>query len=284
MAVILISTLTLASCGVIKHQYKLTIGIIGKGKVAPENNLVYERETIVEVEAIPLEGWEFYRWEGPVNDRLQRKTELLVDKQHKIKAIFKKISDPEIKIAPGGMISLRNGTPVKPRPGGLEDIQFIMLHAISDAAINPKNPYELERIATIFREYGVDSHYVIDRKGNIHQFIDDDNIAHHAGLGSWGDNYELRNNMNQYAIGIEIMGIGTKEEMLPVLGVNANNKIRAKDRGYTEEQYRSLNILLNHLIQKYTIAYKNIITHKDYDHERKWDPGFLFDWNKVYLP
>lgn len=279
---ILISCLSLVGCGLIQPQYKLTTQIIGQGKVMPQAETTYEKETLIEIQAIPEEGWEFYRWEGPITEPFQNHTQVFINRNITVKAVFVKSLEPKIKEAPGGLITWRNnGVQVKHRPNGTKDIQFIMLHAISDAMANPKDPYQIDRIANIFREYGVDSHYVIDRTGTVYQFIKDEDIANHAGLGSWENKPQFKDNMNQYSIGIELMGIGTKEEMLSVLGIQANNEVNAKDRGYTNEQYEALNGLLLYLIREYSISAKNIITHQEYDPTRKWDPGILFNWNEI---
>lgn len=156
-----------------------------------------------------------------------------------------------------------------------------MLHAISDAALNPANPYQIERIGAIFREYGVESHYVIDRDGTAYRFADDTFMARHAGRGAWGGDPRLTNNMNRYAVGIEIMGTGTAEEMAAVIGPVADSKISQYNRGYTEQQYAALNRLLPYLTDRYQIPSENIITHKEYDPARKWDPGALFETEKV---
>lgn len=184
-----------------------------------------------------------------------------------------------IQEAPSGFITQRqDGSLVLPRPQGKHDLEYIMLHAISDAVANPTKPYQLDRIANIFQEYSVESHYVIDRLGAIYQFVHDDQIAHHAGVGSWDNNPKLTNNMNRYSIGIELLGIGTKDEMEEVIGATANNKIKAKDRGFTLKQNESLLLLLQHLQKQYDIPSENIISHKAYDPKRKWDPGVLFTW------
>lgn len=187
------------------------------------------------------------------------------------------LAELEIKTAPGGLIA----RPL--RPQGLKDIRYIMLHAISDAAANPTTPFELARIEAIFRDNQVESHYVIDRAGQIYRFVPDNRMARHAGRGLWADDPLLTNNMNRYAIGIELLGIGSSREMLPVIGSNSDALVRPEDRGFTEEQYAALNLLLDHLMGRYAIPPENILTHQQYDPQRKWDPGELFQWEKLHL-
>lgn len=187
------------------------------------------------------------------------------------------LAELEIKAAPGGMIT----RPLRPR--GAKDIRYIMLHAISDAAVNPSDPFRLDRIRAIFQAYQVEAHYVIDRQGKIYRFVPDDRIARHAGSGTWANDPDLTNNMNRYAIGIELLGIGTAAEMDQAVGPAANALIREEDRGYTEQQYLSLNLLLAYLRERYNIPPENVLTHAQYAPERKWDPGELFAWDKLDL-
>jgi len=42
-------------------------------------------------------------------------------------------------------------------------------------------------------------------------------------------------------------------------------------------------MLLGYLMNRYSVPPENILTHKDYDPQRKWDPGELFDWDKLSL-
>lgn len=183
----------------------------------------------------------------------------------------------EIKPAPGGLI------PRPSRPLGAKDIRYIMLHAISDAAANPTDPFQISRIASLFRAYGVEAHYLIDREGQIFRFVADDQVARHAGSGTWNGEPQLTDNMNRYAIGVELLGIGSPGEMEDVIGSAANALIREEDRGYTPEQYAALRLLLDHLMNRYAILRENILTHAQYAPGRKWDPGVLFDRERLGL-
>jgi N-acetyl-anhydromuramyl-L-alanine amidase AmpD len=124
----------------------------------------------------------------------------------------------------------------------------------------------MDRIRSIFDDYSVEAHYVIDRDGAIWQFVQDDQIARHAGAGSWMQDPRLTNAMNRYAIGIELLGIGTRAEMKNVIGSLANTLV---------------NSLLHTLQERYEIPAQNIISHHAYDPGRKWDPGELFDWSRI---
>lgn len=187
------------------------------------------------------------------------------------------LAELEIKEAPGGLI-IR-----PPRPGGAKDIRYIMLHAISDGAVNPRDPFQLQRIRALFQDYQVEAHYLIDRQGQIFRFVPDTRTARHAGTGSWAQDPAAAANVNRYAIGIELMGIGSAAEMEEVIGPKANALIKAEHRGYTEEQYLALNLLLAHLLDRYSIPPGNVLTHAQYAPGRKWDPGELFDWDQLEL-
>ncbi len=243
----------------------------------PQGTNSFAQGTLVELKALAAQGWEFSKWEGSVAETYSPETTVILDSGQTIKAIFIPTSEPVIVEAPGGIISRPR------RSSGKTDIKYIMLHAISDAAANPSAPYNMWRIKAIFDDYGVESHYVIDREGVIYQFVKDDSIARHAGAGSWNNDPKLTNAMNRYAIGIELLGVGTRAEMKDVIGAFANTQIKADDRGYTQEQYLALEHLLHHLTELYEIPRENIITHQAYDPGRKWDPGALFDWNKINL-
>lgn len=278
LLLVFLCTLLLTGCVQVgTGTYCLRLGMQGQGTVEPNAVLTYAEPTLVSVSAVPEPGWSFVRWDGPVADPFAPETTVFVERDTTVQAIFAEDSAVEIALPPGGMI------PRPPRPGGTADIEYIMLHAISDAAANPANPYEMDRIAAIFWECGVEAHYVIDRSGTAYQFVRDDSTARHAGRGSWAKDPRLTNNMNRYALGIEILGIGTEGEMAGVIGAQANSRISEGDRGFTDEQYAALNGLLSLLTSRYHIPADRIISHEEYDPGRKWDPGDLFEWERIRL-
>lgn len=286
MAALISSILGLTGCTIERSPtYKLAIQVQGQGTVLPKpGTSYYEDTTVVDLQAIPAEGWLFYGWQGEVTDPHSPEATVLVDRAKTVTAIFIQPLESLVMEAPGGLITQRaDGSQVSPRPAGLADIQYIMIHAISDAAANPTNPFQMHRIRSIFDTYGVEAHYVIDRMGMVYRLVEDHLVARHAGAGSWAGDPRLTNNMNRYAIGIELLGVGTSKEMQGVIGVQADSKLRSKHRGYTAEQYQALQGLLYHLRQSYGISPENIISHKQYDPDRKWDPGVLFEWKRIGL-
>ncbi|MDI9485868.1 MAG: N-acetylmuramoyl-L-alanine amidase [Bacillota bacterium] len=282
LTLLLVSFVFATGCSTQRDLVTLTVSVQGQGAAEPEGTDDFVKGSIVELKAIPASGWQFSKWEGDVAEPFSVQTTVLMERRQTVTAIFVRQAEPEILTGPGGIITWRaDGSPVARRAQGAADIEYIMLHAISDAAANPGNPYEIGRIRDIFDDYGVEAHYVIDRDGAIYQFVPDDRIARHAGAGTWKNDPQLTNAMNRYAIGIELLGIGTRSEMKDVIGVLANTRVKASDRGYTDAQYLALDQLLAHLADRYGIPRENIITHHDYDPGRKWDPGDLFDWSRI---
>lgn len=101
----------------------------------------------------------------------------------------------------------------------------------------------------------VSSHIVIDRKGQITQYVPFNKRAWHAGASF----FEGKENCNDFSIGIELEGFDT----VP----------------YTEEQYEALSKLVSVLMRTYPgITSERIVGHSDIAPGRKTDPGPYFDW------
>ncbi|MFN3234509.1 MAG: 1,6-anhydro-N-acetylmuramyl-L-alanine amidase AmpD [Gammaproteobacteria bacterium] len=106
----------------------------------------------------------------------------------------------------------------------------------------------------------VSSHALIDRSGEVIQFVPFHLRAWHAGKSS----FQGRENCNDYAIGIELIG----DEVTP----------------YTDEQYKALTALTRALMQSYPgISHERIVGHSDIAPGRKTDPGSIFDWKRFEL-
>ena len=107
----------------------------------------------------------------------------------------------------------------------------------------------------------VSAHFVIQRNGNLIQFVPTHLRAWHAGesmcLG--------RPAVNNFSIGIELEGIDTDAD------------------GYMDTQYETLTTLISCLKSSYPlIDARNIFAHSDIAPERKTDPGQYFDWGRVF--
>jgi len=101
----------------------------------------------------------------------------------------------------------------------------------------------------------VSAHFLINRVGQITQFVALNKRAWHAGVSS----FEEREGCNEYSIGIELEG--------------------ADDILYTDLQYQQLVLLTQQIIKLYPkITVQRIVGHSDIAPNRKTDPGESFDW------
>ncbi len=166
-----------------------------------------------------------------------------------------------------------------------EDITHIVLHFMSNVVATPDSPYEFEDIKNIFLDYGVSAHYVIDRDGEIYLLVDENRVAYHAGEGEWDNNEIYTNKLNNFSIGIEILAIGTYEEMQMYLHEETYNNIPEENIGYTEEQYEALDELITDILERnenIVFDRNHILGHDEYT-PGKTDPGELFDWSRIGL-
>lgn len=163
-------------------------------------------------------------------------------------------------------------------------ITHVMLHFTNNALRSPQSPYNIEDVYALFEEYEVSAHYMIDREGEIYLLVPEERAAFHAGKGRHLNYQEYGNGLNDYSIGIELMAIGTKEEMLSTIPEETYDSIDPLNMGYTEEQYIALNKLLDDILTR-NPGIKNdrehIIGHDEYAPVRKSDPGELFDWSRI---
>jgi len=101
----------------------------------------------------------------------------------------------------------------------------------------------------------VSSHLLIDRQGDITQFVNFNDRAWHAGQSS----FDGVDDCNNYSIGIELEGT----DELP----------------YSEYQYQSLAKVTRQLLANYPkLAPDRIAGHDFIAPGRKTDPGQVFDW------
>mgnify|MGYP001187902321 CR=1 FL=1 len=107
----------------------------------------------------------------------------------------------------------------------------------------------------------VSCHYLIDRKGQILQMVDENKVAWHAGKSKW-KNFK---NLNDNSIGIEL--------------VNKGHEFGYEK--FTSSQIKKLIKLCLLLKRKYKIKNSNILGHSDIAPLRKKDPGEKFPWEKL---
>ena len=104
----------------------------------------------------------------------------------------------------------------------------------------------------------VSSHFLIERSGELKQFVSTDMRAWHCGESS----FEGRTRCNDFSIGIELEGCDERE--------------------FTDAQYDVLIETLEELIRCYPkITNERIVGHCDIAPLRKTDPGPYFDWDRM---
>lgn len=163
-------------------------------------------------------------------------------------------------------------------------VTHVMLHYISNALEQPENPYDSAAIRRIFTTYKLSAHYLIDREGRILALVPHERAAFHAGKGKLPHPPHHENGLNARSIGIEIMAVGTPEEMA-LLGVKNYDQIAEVNRGFTDAQYQSLTWLIQQIQQKepgFVPSPQTIVGHDAYAPQRRGDPGKLFDWNRLF--
>ncbi|NLD99696.1 MAG: hypothetical protein GX640_07465 [Fibrobacter sp.] len=154
------------------------------------------------------------------------------------------------------------------RAGSTLDV--IVIHYISAALMDSKEPFKLDSILNIFPEYGVSSHYLITRRGKIMMLVPEEHKAWHCG-GSIMPEPDNRKAVNDFSIGIELMATETS--------------------GFTAAQYASLAALCSDIEKRY----KRKFTYVGHDMIAggravelglrttvKVDPGPEFKWEQFY--
>ena len=97
-----------------------------------------------------------------------------------------------------------------------ETISHVVIHSMSAVRDHPEAPCDMTHIRRIFLDGGVSTHYVVDRQGTVYRLIPEERIAWHAGKGKWLEE-RFTDRLNAYSIGIELLGMGTAEEMETIL-------------------------------------------------------------------
>ena len=154
-----------------------------------------------------------------------------------------------------------------PRPDA-NDISLLVIHNISlppaqfggsyieQLFSNNLNPDDHPYFRDIYK-LQVSSHLLIDRQGNITQFVPFDQRAWHAGVSE----FDGRQRCNDFSIGIELEG--------------------TDDIAYTDIQYSVLAQVSQQIMAQYpTITSNGVVGHSDIAPERKTDPGQAFDWQR----
>ncbi len=160
--------------------------------------------------------------------------------------------------------------------------EFVMIHFTSAVVLSKEEPYNETLVRGIFTDYEVSVHYIIDRNGNIDCYVPEELVAYHAGRGEWNNDEKYTNKLNDYAIGIEIMAIGSQNDMAQYMTANEYNALNPEFIGYTDSQYDSLKLLVKDICERNDIPMdrQHVIGHEEYS-PAKTDPGELFDWDRL---
>ncbi len=163
--------------------------------------------------------------------------------------------------------------------------EFVMLHFTSAVAVQPQDPYDLDTVRKIFTDYGTSIHYLLDRDGTVYCYIPEDLVAWHAGKGTFAGDEKYTNKMNYYAIGIEILAIGSQADMSLYLTAQQYDALDDSLLGYTDAQYEALKLLVADICQRNGIPMDkaHVLGHQEYA-PGKNDPGELFDWERFFAP
>lgn len=149
-------------------------------------------------------------------------------------------------------------------------VDVVVIHYSSAVERFPDKPYDIEKVIAIFCEYGVSSHFIIDREGAIFRLVPEPLKAYHCG-GSVMPDPDCRKNVNEFSIGIELL---------------ATHK-----SGYTEKQYQALGSLCRSIEKKMGremtyVGHEDIAGEKAVElglrSDRKGDPGPAFNWKRFH--
>ncbi|HTL30867.1 MAG TPA: N-acetylmuramoyl-L-alanine amidase [Tepidisphaeraceae bacterium] len=167
-------------------------------------------------------------------------------------------------------------------------VDTIVLHFSSDLVSHPDHPYDVENQIQIYDKANVSAHYLIDREGTIYKLVDEKRAAWHAGKGSlpWD---KTRTSMNSSSIGIEMLAVGSKDDMAPLFMSAKKYDGFAKKHpewiGFTDAQYASLEWLISDIQSRWPEIKHDehhIIGHEDWaGRKRRTDPGQTFDWKAI---
>jgi N-acetyl-anhydromuramyl-L-alanine amidase AmpD len=146
-------------------------------------------------------------------------------------------------------------------------IDTIVIHYTSAILVDKRRRFDRDLVLTLFCDYGVSSHYLIERSGKILLLVPEEKKAWHCG-GSVMPGEDKRTGVNDFSIGIEL--------------------VATPDSGFTKKQYRGLAGLCRD-IEKRRKANFTYVGHQDIAGKRavaaglrkdiKRDPGKLFDWD-----
>jgi AmpD protein len=176
-----------------------------------------------------------------------------VDNDSGLLAPARQLSSPNRDERPAGTepsLLLVHGISLPPGEYGTGAIEALFLNRLDFDA----HPYYAE-----IRGLEVSSHLLIDRRGDVTQFVPFNERAWHAGASF----FRGRSRCNDFAIGVELEGTDTTP--------------------YTAAQYAALTGVSVAIMEAYpAISPRTIAAHSDVAPGRKTDPGPAFDWQRLY--
>ncbi len=148
-----------------------------------------------------------------------------------------------------------------PAKGQNERVRFLILHYTA---------CEMKTAVKLLTTTEVSSHYLIsDSTDNkIQLLVTEDKRAWHAGISS----FKGFSNLNDTSIGIEIVNEGYKKDSLDSLAFIP----------FTDYQIEKVASLAKDIVERYKIEPTFLLGHSDIAPQRKYDPGPLFPWKKLY--
>ena len=183
--------------------------------------------------------------------KLRKPLELTVDKDWLMGA--RRVPSPNLDARAGGTTIdtiVVHGISLPPGIYGGPYIEHLFTNQL-DCAVHP---YFLE-----INNLRVSAHVLIDRNGQLTQFVPFSARARHAGASV----FQGRPDCNEYSIGIELEG--------------------CDDKAYEQCQYATLAEVVQVLRQQWpAITTTRIVGHSDIAPGRKTDPGPAFDWNYLF--
>ena len=140
------------------------------------------------------------------------------------------------------------------RPAGTA-VDTIVIHSLF--APGAANCFDPASCIALLDQERVSAHFIIDQAGNVVEAVPEDQRAWHAGVSQMPAP-DLRENVNHFSIGIELIG--------------------DLALGFSAAQYAALAELTVELSQRHPL--QTVIGHEHIAPGRKIDPGPLFDWVK----
>lgn len=160
--------------------------------------------------------------------------------------------------------------------------QYVMIHFCSAVVDHRDDPYNMDYVRQTFIDADVSIHYILDREGTVYCYIPENRVAWHAGVGQWKGEEKYKNNLNRYSIGIEVVAIGSQEDMALYLTPEEYAALDPSLLGYTDAQYEALADLVADICRRHDIPLdrEHVIGHQEFS-PHKNDPGQLFDWSRI---